>query len=133
MKSLSGAKVALGALIVLSAYAQSAFAQSSAGSSEPALEYQLAVINKGHYVNADDITVVRFRYLLNSLASKTTSSKQEIADITVKARQIARDEYGKQLTILGLMEDANRAIPTGSSVKVNYKEIIAIILVQESQ
>ena len=45
-------------------------AEKEGQSSKLPLEYQLAVINKKGYVSKDDVTITRFRYLLQSLDSK---------------------------------------------------------------
>jgi len=91
------------------------------------IEYQLATLNKGGYVAQDDITVTRFRFLLDSLERKTTNTKQQIADTTFNAQKLARDKYGKEVTLLELMEGANRAIPEGSNEKMDYTDIISMV------
>jgi hypothetical protein len=57
--------------------------------SEP-LEYQLATINKGGYVSKNDITVTRFRYLIESLDKKCINTKKDIADVVVQAQNTLR-------------------------------------------
>ena len=63
-----------------------------------------------------------FRYLLKTLDDKTSETKVQIADMTVKTQQILQDEYGKEVSLLFLMENVNDAIPSGANVK--YAEII---------
>jgi tetratricopeptide (TPR) repeat protein len=87
------------------------------------IAFKLASIDKGKIINRDDVTVNRFRYLLKTLDSKTSETKVQIADMTVKAQQILRDEYGKEVSLLFLMENVNDAIPSGANVK--YAEIIS--------
>lgn len=82
------------------------------------LEYQLAVINKGGYVPQNDITVTRFRYLLETLERKTINSRQEIADMSVAGITRLRERYGRDVSLLQFMEGVNSSIPAGA--KVNY-------------
>ncbi len=52
-----------------------------------AVEYKLAIINKGGPISKNDITVTRFRYLLESLEKKCINTKQDIADVLVTAQK----------------------------------------------
>jgi len=85
------------------------------------MAYQLAVINKGSVVDKNDITVIRFKYLVNNIYNKVFESKKQIGDMTVKTQQILREKYGKEIKLLDLMEDLNKCIPDGTKVK--YAEI----------
>lgn len=88
------------------------------------LEYQLATINKGGYVNENDITVKRFRYLLRILESKTHNSKQEICDMSVHAVQkLLRDKYGVEMSLLTFMESVNASIPNTSEIEFDYADV----------
>jgi len=82
------------------------------------LEYQLAVINKGGYVVQSDITVTRFRYLLETLERKTINSRQEIADMSVAAITGLRERYGRDVSLLQFMEGLDSSISAGA--KVDY-------------
>ena len=94
----------------------------------PSLEYQLAIIEKGGYVDGDDIIVKRFRYLLRTLKSKTPNSKQEIADISVGCVQkLLRDKYGIEMSLLTFMESVDASIPIG--IEIDYAEV-AVAYVQ---
>lgn len=95
------------------------------------LEYKLAVINANGIVAEDDITVTRFRYLLDTLEIKSGYSRQQIGDMTVSAQELIRSEYGKDITVLDLMEKANSAMSTGTDL--NYKEVLALIAVSYGQ
>ncbi|MEK7398983.1 MAG: hypothetical protein AAB116_18770 [Candidatus Poribacteria bacterium] len=88
--------------------------------SEP-LEYQLAVINKGGYVSEDDITITRFRYLLESLDNKTIQNKQQIADMLVMGQKILREKYGKEYSLLALTEGVNKYITDSSNTDFAMK------------
>ena len=67
------------------------------------LEYQLATINAAGYVSRDDITVARFRSLLDQLSTTYIENKQQIADMSVKAQQLLKKEGVKEslLNIMG--------------------------------
>lgn len=94
--------------------------------SVPPVEYRLAVINAGSYVPEDDITVVRFRYLLEVLERKTTSSKEQISDMTCAAVQRLRNVYGVEVKLLDYMEGVNASIPEGT--KADYAAVSTIYM-----
>jgi hypothetical protein len=75
------------------------------------VEYQLAIINKGGPISKNDITVTRFRYLLDSLEKKCINSKQDIADVLVTAQNTLRDNYGIGVGLLSITEGINDRIP----------------------
>lgn len=85
------------------------------------LEYKLASINKGGYVSDNNITITRFRYLLESLDAKTKQSKQRIADMLVTGQRILREQYGRDISLLTLTEGVNNYIPDGSKVDFAIK------------
>jgi hypothetical protein len=71
------------------------------------LEHKLAIIDGGSYVSEDHITVARFRDLLKQLSEKYVENRQQIADMSVKAQQVLRDEHGIKVSLLNLMEGIN--------------------------
>lgn len=75
------------------------------------VEYKLAIINKGGPISKNDITVTRFRYLLESLEKKCINSKQDIADVLVTAQNTLRDNYGIRVGLLSITEGINDYIP----------------------
>ena len=98
---------------------------------EESLEYKLAVLNVGKYVEKDDLTINRFRYLLSTLEKKTKNTKQEIADMSVAAlEKIAKEKYGLDITLLELMEGANDSIPEEAigTDTINYAEIVVLYI-----
>lgn len=97
--------------------------------SDESLAYKLASLNKGGYVSHDDITVTRFQYLLNEIEKKTENTQTQIADTTFNVQKLLKDKYGKEVTLLTLMEGANRAMPEGSPIKFKYQEIISTVAV----
>jgi len=75
------------------------------------LDWLLASINANDpALKTTDPSIKVFREHLLSLETKTTSDQQEIADITVKAWQIANDE-GYEDSLLRVMEELDRSIP----------------------
>jgi hypothetical protein len=95
--------------------------------SEKPLEHKLADLNAGYYVEKNDPSIARFRYLLLTIEAKTSNSQQQIADMTVWAQNDLKESYGKNVKLLELMEAANDSIPTG--VKMKYQEILAALII----
>jgi hypothetical protein len=91
------------------------------------LAYKLASLNKGGYVSHDDMTVTRFQYLLNEIEKKTENTQTEIADMTFTTQKLLKEKYGKEVSLIDLMEGANRAMPDGSPMKFKYQEIISMV------
>ena len=71
------------------------------------IEYKLAVINAGHYVEEHDATVAQFRNLLDSLSAKFTENQQQIADMSVTAQNILRDA-GIEETLMNIMKGMDK-------------------------
>jgi len=65
---------------------------------------QLAIISSGKYINDSDILVKRFQYLLNSIQQSTGYNNQKIADMIVKANEMLRNNYGKEVNVLEITE-----------------------------
>lgn len=94
--------VVLGAML-------SACGQSDQSPDSYSLEQKVAIVNAGHFVSADDLSVNRIRYLLGSLEASTGYPRDKIADQVAAARDIIRKNYGKEVSILELLEAANKA------------------------
>lgn len=75
------------------------------------IEYELATVDKG-YVSRDDITITRFKSLLQQLDATYAENKQKIADCTVVAQKMLKDDYGIKETMLNIMEGLNQIYPT---------------------
>lgn len=58
--------------------------------SSRSMVHNLAIINSSGSVAKDDVTINRFNYLLENIASKTKNTKQEIGDMSVKSVHIKR-------------------------------------------
>lgn len=93
------------------------------------VEFKLASLNAGSIVSEDDITVKRFRYLLEQLEAKTTANRDQIADLTFNSQKLLREKYGKDVSLLDLMEKANRTIPANANHSFNYQEVISTVSV----
>lgn len=90
------------------------------GFAQDSVEEKMAFID-GNYPNKTK--VARYTYLLKTLEKKTGDSKARIADMTVKSQEILRKEYGRDLTLLDLLEGVNNIIATGP--KIPYANAIA--------
>lgn len=96
------------------------------------LEYKLAIVDMNGHVSQDDIVIKRFRYLIESLHSKTGYEPQKIADMVVKARNLINEEYGREVKIIDILEDANTA-ETVSSRAVKLEEYLGLYCVLVGQ
>ena len=75
--------------------------------SDKPIEYKLAIINAGGYIDEDDITVNRFRSLLEQLSHTYIENRQQVADMTVTAKELLRKEGIKE-NLLNIMEGMNQ-------------------------
>lgn len=91
---------------------------------QASLEYMLATIDKG-YVSSDDISIARFRSLLQQLDTKYSESKQQIADMSVKAQSMLK-EKGLQESLLNIMEGMNKLFSSPADLK--YAEYLGAYL-----
>lgn len=92
------------------------------------LEYKLALANSGKgYLPADDLTIKRFRYLLDRAAEKTGDTKKEIADYASKGQSVVENEFGKKMSILDFMEKVDREL-SSSSAKMSYQDAVLMTL-----
>ncbi len=85
--------------------------QKSPAAQSMSLAYQLATIDKG-YVSRDDITITRFKSLLQQLDATYADNKQELGDSTVVAQRMLKNDYGIKETMLNIMEDLNKVYIT---------------------
>jgi hypothetical protein len=74
---------------------------------DESIEYKLASVDAGHPVASHDITVARFRSLLEQLSTKYVEDKGKMAGMTVKAQQLLR-EQGVNEKMLNIMEGMNK-------------------------
>lgn len=90
------------------------------------LEYKLAYLDNVGRVKDDDVKVARFRYLLNTLSEKTGETKESIGDDTVRATEVLRTKYGKDIKNLELMEQAHDYFKSGP--KATYREVAKLLV-----
>jgi len=98
--------------------------QKSTSTDEYTIEYKLAVIDKGGYLDEDDPIVSQYRIAINNLKPKVNNTETEISDIAVRAQEILRDDHGINLTILKILRDFDASIPDGTE-KFDLVEIAA--------
>ncbi len=95
------------------------------------LEHKLATIDAGRFVSPDDITVARFRSLLNQLSSSYVENKTQISDMSVTAQKLLRDD-GIQEKILNIMEGMN-SLFSGKYQNLKYAEYAAAYVTLRSK
>ena len=88
------------------------------------LEYMLAAVNARGYVREDDITIRRFRTLLDQLDEKFVEGREQIGDMTVKGVQML-DQAGIEEKPLNIMEGLNSVFFTKIENQ-RYAEYVAI-------
>ena len=86
-----------------------ATAAKQSSSVENSIEYKVAVVDAGGYVDPDDSIVSVYRSALSRAESNCSNSKQELADMAVKATQILADN-GIQATALEMVEAVNDSV-----------------------
>ena len=122
----------LAALVVLTAACDRGVPGASQPPSpqpEASVEHQLAELNCRCPVADDDTTMFRFRFLLQELTTKTGLSRREVAETTLKAQRVAKEDYGKDLLLLDLME-AGRGIVALAPGNPDYGRALASVVAQ---
>jgi hypothetical protein len=110
---------------------QAATAVTSAAKAEQySIEHQAAIANANHWVDKDDITVKRMRFLLTSLEEKTGEPQMHILDMVAMTRKLLREHYGKEVSYLDLMEMANKSDALASKA-VKLQEYLSLYLVMD--
>jgi len=77
---------------------------------EQSLEYKLAVIHRGGYVREDDPLVMSFGRALDRLEAKCPETRQQIADMGVKGRELLREKNINE-PLLAVFENWRASIP----------------------
>jgi len=103
-------------------------------SKEYSVEYQLAVINEGGYVEEDDQIVKEFKTLVDSIDKKVVEGPTEIGDILVTSQEILVDKYDIRISLLELTRNLEESLPDDST-NLNFEEMAVayIIILGESQ
>lgn len=86
-------------------------------------EYKLASLNAGRNIPEDDISVARFRSLLKQLSSNYVEDEKKIADMTVSAQSLLKNN-GINESLINLMEGMNQLFTTKNE-KQKYAEYIS--------
>ncbi|MDI6854864.1 MAG: hypothetical protein QME75_14830 [Deltaproteobacteria bacterium] len=102
-----------------------------ANANDESLEYKLACINAGRRVSQDDITIARFKSLLRQLSETFVENGQQIADMSVKAQKILRED-GISESLLNIMEGMNQ-IFSSKVGNQKYAEYIAAYLTMRNK
>lgn len=103
-----------------------ALAWPTSVNADGSLEYKLAVVDAGGFVSKDDITIARFRSLLRQLSEKYVESPQQIADMSVKAKELLREE-GVSEKMLTMMEGLNQVFST-QVPNQRYSEYVSLYI-----
>ena len=93
-----------------------------------AIGYTLAVIDNA-WVGKDDVIVRRYQYLSEQLAKRFNTTTTDIGDIAVASINILRDEFGKTVKILSLLEAANEASVMQYKVNMSLEVFFAALTV----
>jgi hypothetical protein len=107
-------------LMVLSVLFLTLLSFQFASADPTTIEEKMAYLD-GYYPNTTKIT--RYQYLLTILEKKTGDSRESIGNMTGKAQEILKKQYGKEITMLDLLEEVNKSIPSRS--KVPFSHVIA--------
>lgn len=108
-------------------YAEQKFSEYRAPSKYP-VEYQLASLDAGSkYISTDDPCIYRYKYLVDSIASKTSNTREEIGDITYNAQDLILKERGRKMKLIDILEQGNIAMPDNGQ-KYKYSEVLALLV-----
>jgi hypothetical protein len=100
----------VGALAMLLAIVGACGDPDARYASESSLEYKLATIHAGSYVGDDNPLVSNFSGALDRLESKCPESRQQLADMGVRGRELM-NEKGVVEPLLTVFENWRAAIP----------------------
>lgn len=101
------------------------------------IEYKLACRNEmtSQELDPADPLVAQFRELLRSLSAYTRYEPQRIADMTIKAQDDLAGWHGKDVTLLELMEQANKLYDEAENKEnlPDYGALMAMMVHDRSQ
>jgi hypothetical protein len=92
------------------------------------VEYQLTYLDSGHLPRGNDVSAARIRFLLRSISATTGDSADQIADRTSRSTTVLREQYGKAITNLRFLEEANRYLESGAP-KTNYNDLSTLQII----
>lgn len=92
------------------------------------IEWQLAVIDAGGYVDTSDSIVGVYRRALTRAESKCDNSTRQIGDMAVKSTELLAD-YGVQATTLEMVQALNEYVDgTGGADCANAFALLVVLL-----
>lgn len=91
------------------------------------IEEKLAGLNAGRLIRSDDITIARFRFLLNALAAASGEDRERVGDVLYSGHKMLREKYGKDVTLLQFFERAYQ--DRGSIKKMTLPGFTALLVV----
>ncbi|MBN2684992.1 MAG: hypothetical protein JXR40_06910 [Pontiellaceae bacterium] len=92
------------------------------------LEKKLATINAKRPVSDDDITINRFRYLLESISERTGSTQEEVANMSVYGQKQLAEKYGREVSLLEFMETAHYSV-SNVDYRMEYAEVVSMLVI----
>lgn len=103
-------------ILVILALLLTGCSQESAPAKQPesySLEHQFAIVNVGHVVPESDPSIVRAKELLSRASNEYSESSQMIADMSVKASKMAK-EQGVEVSPMEVLEATTLSHASGS-------------------
>lgn len=91
------------------------------------LAQTLAIADKDGYVEPDDISVKRIEYLTKRISQATGATPERVGDVVLFSKLRLRDDYGKDVKILELLEETNRAL-SGFDGKAEIEVVMALLI-----
>jgi hypothetical protein len=76
--------------------------------------------------------MLRFRFLLNDLSKTTGLSNTALGDFTARAQKIAKQDYGKDISLLDLME-TGRSLVALAGGKPDYPRALSAVVAQRAR
>lgn len=106
------------------------FLVAGSASAGDSLEKQLATINAKGWVAENDITIVRFKSLLDQLDRQFVENRQQIGDMSAKTLQLLRED-GIEESLLRLMEGLNTVLMGRKNQK--FAEVAAVYIAMRTK
>lgn len=86
----------------------------------------LLIIDGGGPVPPGDPRLVPYEEMLDLLATRTTSTRQQVGDGTASLKRILKNKHGIDMSCLDLMYYVANTIPMDGSLKWTYAEFAAV-------
>lgn len=131
MKTWQKGLIVLGVLAAVSYMAQLAgwitpSSRKSANFEPSTIEHKLAIINKkGDYLPENHSDVEAFKLILNRLDRECPESRQQIADMIVKAHEVYQNDTGRVAELLWVAQQLNESVPDENNKVIKFAEISA--------